>query len=234
MTVLQLIERSLRRLGVLDNGEDPTSDEVSDGIDVLNDLLYSIASQRWGVHTISLLNHTLTSGTDEYSIGSAGTIAETRPVRILSAFLRRDDVDYPVNIRSREYMDARFDKTVTGVVRDLYYEPTYPTGTVTLYPIPDNSSDVIYFRAWQPIATYSASGTTIDLPPEYHSWLIWNLARDYASEFGVAIPENVAVRSMETTKVLKNLHAVPVPQMNTNPMGISGSTYDITTDEYYT
>jgi len=92
---------------------------------------------------------------------------------------------------------------------------------------------VLYFRAWQPIAVYTLQTETISLPLEYHSFLIWNHARDYASEFNVMVPENVAVRAMETMGILKRLHAVPVPQMNTNPMGIGGSTYDINTDDYH-
>ena len=100
-----------------------------------------------------------------------------------------------------------------------------------LYPYPENSSDTLYMRVIQPITGYSSGTETVSLPPEYRSALVYNLARDFASEFNLEVPSNVAARAVETVSVLKNLHSEPVPQMNTNPMGIGGSAYDITTDD---
>lgn len=226
MTVAKLIEKALKKIGVLSSGQTPDADQYSDGLDALNDLISFWSSQRLGVYTIANISHTLTVGDGVYTIGSTGDIAETRPFSILSAYLRRNGVDYKVTRRSREYFDSLFDKDVSGIPEDFYYEPTYPDGTITVYPYPD-AADTLYLRVWQPMTEYTATTEEISLPKEYETALVFNLARDIASEYGVAIPNNVAARAAETVDVLKRLHSQPVPQVRT---GLGRKPYNIYTD----
>ena len=233
MTVQNLIERSLRKIQVLDEGESASAAQITDGIEVLNDLLYDLSVQRWGIHKTTVVSHTLTLGTSTYTIGSAGDIATARPIRILKAYLRRGNVDYNVEIRASDYMDSIHNKTTKSQPWNLQYEPTYPNGTITLDPVPPNSTDTLYMRLWQPIAVYTSGSETIDLPPEYQTYLMWALGRDYASEFKLPVPDNVNFRAMESMKTLKGLHAQPVPQQRTNIIGTGYSRYDITSDRYF-
>ena len=232
MTVTELITRSLRKIGAIDGGAAPTTDELTDGIDVLNDVLLQWSVQSFGIHKTAVVSHTLTESDGTYTIGATGDIVTARPVRIISAYVRRNDIDYLVDIRSNTYMDSVQQKTLETIPRDLQYEETYPNGTISIFPLPDNSTDVLYLRVWQILDSYSDGTDDIDLPPEYLTALVYNVARDYASEFEIQVPQNVIARSEETLRILRSLHANPVPVVKTNAAQVGRPNYynyDITT-----
>jgi len=228
MTVQSLIDRALRKLGVLASGEAADAQMTSDGIEVLNDILSQWSSQRWCIHEVTTIELSLTSGTEEYTLGTGGDHA-TRPVKILSAYLRKDGYDYPLKKLSRQAYDQIGDKDSSGIPNSYYYEPSYPQGVLSVYPSPD-SNDTIHLKCWTDLTEYSSATDVISLPNIYRSALVYNLARDYASEFSMKIPENVALRSVETLKQIKKLNVPVIPQIRT---GRSKGGYDITTDTYH-
>src|SRR5262249_58931003 len=82
MTAIDLITSALRLIGVTASGEQPTGEEASDALVILNQMIDSWNAERLNVFTITISNFSLTPGTQVYTLGSGGTFNATRPAAI--------------------------------------------------------------------------------------------------------------------------------------------------------
>lgn len=216
MTGTQYISAALRKLGVLDPRSTADASLLASGLLALNSMLARWSTRRWCVHTITEGSFSLTPGTAAYAIGSGGAFDTARPTRIVQAWVRNNDFDYPVDIVARENFAAIGDKTTSARPEKLWFEPTYPLATVTLWPVPDSALDTLYLKLWQPLSAVASVSDSLSLPPEYEEAIIWNLAVNLAPEFSMEPPQIVAFRADETLRELQRLHAQPTPQANTD------------------
>jgi len=82
---------------------------------------------------------TLTEGDAEYDLGSS-------TLGIISAVLRRDGVDHPMTPVALTTYHAKPDKTTEGKSIEYFFDRQI-SPVVTLWPVPENSTDV--FRYWR-------------------------------------------------------------------------------------
>jgi hypothetical protein len=230
-TVQKLVLKPAYRL--LLGETEPTNEDLSNGLDALNSLISEWSTHRWGTFKVTEEALTLTASDGDYSIGSGADLDTERPIRALAGtFVRISETDYPVKIISRfEYNDLAF-KTLTGIPRYLYYEQTYPNGTLKVYPEPD-SAYVLYLNSQKALSTYAAFTTSLNLPPEYQTALKFNLAVDWAPELSVQPAPSVVARARSSMKNMKALHMQPVPGIDARPLHKAGRDYDITGDVHY-
>ena len=172
-TANTMISRALRLIGVLGQGRrtlDAT--EASDGLAALNSMLDSWSIDRSMIYQLLTETHTLTAGTADYSIGTGGTINTTRPVRIVSAFMRDTaNYDYSVEIINKTAYDAYPLKTTRSRPSFLYYDEIYPLAFIRLVYTPSDSSEVLHFTSWKQLQQF-ANLTTVELQAEYPGSLI--------------------------------------------------------------
>lgn len=212
--VQSIIERAMRLAGLLESGESASSDELSDGLLAVNNLLSSWQNERLIAYAISEITHTLTANDGAYTIGSGADIDTTRPVKIESAYIRSDNVDYPIQIVDVDRWNRIADKTVTGPIVDtLYYDPTMSTGTVYLYPVP-SSANVLHLFVRVPISSYSAVTDTVTLPPGWDQAITFNVAPLIALEYGREVSATVHREAMRSLAAIKRVNR---PQMRTYP-----------------
>jgi len=212
--------------------EDPDTDQINIGMQVLNSMLNEWSTRRSGIYTVTKETHTLTIGVGEYSIGPTGDIVTSRPIRMLDAYIDNNDSDYKVAIIDREWWNRRAFKELTAIPSELYYEPTFPDGTIRLYPEPSGTY-ILNIDTAKPLAQYTSITDDLNLPPEYENSLKFNVAIDWANELGVDPSNVVAARAAETYKNLRSLHGQPVKRIHTNIFGGQARDYDITGDIYY-
>lgn len=212
MTVNDLIRSALRLLGAYDINGSPTSNQIRDALHALNLLLYSLATDRNGIYSITSESFTLTAGDDDYTTTELST---TRPIRVLKAWTRDGDFDEPVEIVSAQDYAGITDKATAGRPQYLYYNPSYPAASITLWPVPDAAYE-LHWQAWKPLAQYTSAEDTLNLPPEYERALRYALASDLAPEYGGLDQGLYAIAQGEIAK-LKKLHTQPVPRIDSDP-----------------
>ena len=218
-TVYQLVRQSLLDLSVIDRDDTVDPTQLSDGLFALNSLLNRWSTERFGIYTITQEEFSLVASDGEYSIGAAGDFNTVRPVKILTAWIRSGTTDYPVEIIARENYARRVDKTTERSIPDkLYYEPTYPLGTIRLLGVPA-STYTLHIESWKPLAQYTAGAEEIALPPEYQDAIRWSLAIDLAPSFSVEPSRVIVARADEGVKAMKIIHSTPVPRAYTDPIG---------------
>jgi hypothetical protein len=224
----QLLKPAYR---LLMGDDEPDTDNLNNGMVVLNAMLNEWSTRRSGIYAVTKETHVLTIGTGEYSIGPGADIDTTRPIRILDAYIDNNNSDYGVRIVDREWWNRRAYKELTAIPSELYYEPTYPNGTIRLYPEPSGAY-TLNLDSQKALAQYTAITNDVGLPPEYETALKFNLAIDWANELGVEPSRVIVGRAAESYKTLRVLHAQPAKRILTNIMGGQARDYDITGDIY--
>jgi hypothetical protein len=204
-TVGDLIRAALGKLVVIGTQETLTDADMQSGLDAINGLLDSWWTQSLAVYTIEQQSYAATAGVGTYAIGTGQTWNATRPVKIVNAFARYQNVDYPIRPIDRVQFDGIPYKTVGGIPMVLFYDREYPVGNVTLYPIPSVAMD-IYLDTFAQVQSFATYNDAINLPPGYARALIFNLAVEIADDYGKPVTPNIQRQADLSLGNLKRLN----------------------------
>lgn len=214
-TALDLIKSAMKKAGILTKTEPPSADEAKDGLSSLNAMLDSWANESLNVPYRTLESFTLLSGAANYTIGTGGDFNTSRPVSIVSAYIRDGDTDYPLTIISDEAYMSFSDKSTEGIPECINFNNAFPLATIRLYPVPQASYQ-IHLLTEKTIGNYSLS-STVSLPPGWERAIVHQLAVEIAPEYGVQIPEEVAVIAVQSMSNIRR--AVAKNRPIDTPMG---------------
>lgn len=238
MTAQQIIQASMRKLGVYASGETPTTNELADGLAALQSMLRAWAGRKLIMFSSVKDTLTLVAGTASYTWGSGGTLATARPHSVLGAYvLDSDNVSHKVvQITEGEYRSIQM-KTNPGRPDNMFLHLLYPLSYIYLYPTPD-TAETLYIDSMKPFteaSSFSALGDTLQFPANYEEPIIYNLAIRLASEFGKAVSADVAAIAASGLRELMGTNS----GMLYEPVDIAGSLpvrgrsgYNINTDSY--
>lgn len=210
-TASDIIRRSLRLIGAIAGGETPSLTEQADALEALNAMLDSWRTESLAVY--ALRDETLTlTGAASYTIGTGGALNTTRPVKIESAYERVGDTDYPVKLASAAaWYQLAAKSTTSDVAEWLYYEPSYPLGTLYLYPKP--TTGVLHLVTWVPF-TALAAADSVALPPGYQDAITYHLALRLAPEYGRPVTPELAALARAAKDNIQRVNFRP-PLMST-------------------
>lgn len=181
MTGQELINSSLRLLGVLGQGESPSASESSDALVALNHLIRAWSAQQLPIFQVSRQTIPLT-GVEQYNI-------PIRPMRIKSAAILNGGVTMPLRMATAElWADGSQSMLVLP-------DGLFPTGTVRIRPAA--TSGTLELWTLNPLATIAGLGTTISLPDGYEPALSYNLALALAPEYGRPAPAEMVALAAE-------------------------------------
>lgn len=212
------INRALRLLGVLAEGETPSASESRDALVALNQMLDSWDTERLAVFATTTQTFTWPAGQASRTLGPTGDFAGTRPVLLdTSTYFVVNGISYPVQFINDDQYNAIPVKTVTSTLPEvLYVNPTYPDTTLTLYPVPSQDIE-FHFVSVTPLSQPVTLTTELAFPPGYLRAFAYNLALEIAPEFGVQPSQDVrrvAVTSKRNLKRINNPNdvlSIPLP-----------------------
>ena len=211
-TVSDLCQSALEDLGVLGSGETMDSGDLQTCFKSLNQLMDQWAAERLTIYTISETTWTIVSGTGSYTVGSGGDVNVARPVYPKQVSFRDTSANPVVEYQLIPFTDddwARVSiKTLTSVLpTNSYYNPTYPLGTIELWPVPTSSTLTGVLYAPAATAQFAATSTTVALPPGYERFIVKNLAVEVAAKFGAVPSPGVVQAAMDAKRVIKVANA---------------------------
>ena len=203
-TAQTIVDQALRSIGAIATGETPSSNERSDGLAALQDLIAS-----WGAEGIVIpyLNErqelTLTADTSAYTIGSGGDFNTTRPIQIVGATGKGgSNLEHTYRIIDATRYRKTGLKSTGGDPYWLWYNPVFPLGEIKIYPTP-SSAYTLYLDSLDPITEPSALATNVQLPEGYNRALRFNLAIDLSAEYEV--PDSILTRVMHLASQSKSV-----------------------------
>ena len=234
-TVLDIINRALRLLGVTVTNETATASEAANALTALNMMLGQWNNERLMVFGYLNELFNLTPGVGVYSIGDDGDFDTVRPMKIERAFVRFTPAtltayDFNLEIISNDrYQDIFMKAIQVTYPLYLFYNPTFPLGEIKLWPLP-NSTCKIGISQWQQIAAFTALNQSIALPPGYDSALSYNLAVELMPEYGKT-DELIFAKAAETKE---NLMAVnlDITPLKTDPALFNPKGFNILSGSY--
>jgi len=201
------IERAMRLLGILADGETPSANEYADGLESLNQMLDSWSTERLAVYSTQDQSFTWTAGQASRTLGASGNFVGTRPIHVDPAtYYTLNGVSYPLQLINREqYSDITL-KTVTSTLPEvMYVNMTDPNITMYLYPVP--VSDIaIHVISVVPLSQAANTSTTLAFPPGYLRAFAYNLALEIAPEYGIKPSEDVRRVAMVSKRNLKRIN----------------------------
>lgn len=209
-----IITGALRLLKVKQSGEELEPSELDDGLEALNELIEYWNNQEWLQSTKTHLTKTLTTGQTDYTIGSGGDLNETWPLRIELAHINTNSQDYGIEIIDVAQYEDIYQKSLTSFYPSyLYYDRTYPLGTIKLWPAPTQAF-TLKLTVYAQIPLITNATATISLPPSYTRALRYNLATELVSEYDTPNTYQItAQKAKESLDKLKAMNASPVRRM---------------------
>jgi hypothetical protein len=242
-TAGDIINHAYQNLGIGAEGETLSFETMNLGLDVLNIMLASWSAR--GILSTAQLteNFTLTANKGNYTIGISQDFNTAKPIEIVQAFVRDtdDDVDYPIDIVTRDVYNSYIDKALTGISSrptNLFYDPgvsqqTVQKGTVCLYPIPDSSTTYDLYLVTEKYFNEFANLTdSFTFQTSYKRPIIYNLSVELAPKFGISISPEIKLIADESLKIIETMNSENKRQvMNTGLPGQKG-VYNIYIGEY--
>lgn len=159
-TAQDLIQDALEMLGIYSPGETISTADSARCLFVLNSLLDELAAMNIFVYALTPTTVTIASGTSAYTIGPSNTpaVVAARPDKITmgpgAASITVGGTASPVNVVSSiEFQALSAANPTSGTPDTLWYNPTYPQGTLNVLPAP-SANGTLNFTAWKRIVSF--------------------------------------------------------------------------------
>ena len=203
------INRALRLLGVLAEGETTSASVSQDSLMALNQMIDSWNTERLSVFCTQDQVFTWPAGEYIRTLGPSGNFVGLRPVLLDDATYYRDpgtNVSYGIKFINQQQYDGIAVKTVTSTYPQvIFVNMGYPDVTMSIYPRPTRDLEW-HFVSVQELTQPATLVTDILFPPGYLRAFTYNLAMEIAPEFGVEPSPQVQRIAMTSKRNLKRIN----------------------------
>jgi hypothetical protein len=159
-TAADIIRDALEAIGVYSPGDSITAADNGRALSLLNAMLDQWAAQTIFVYSVVSLTCPVVQGISQYTISESGVnVTAPRPDRIAygpgAATITVGTTATSVNVVSAiEYQSLQAYGNDQGTPDTLWYNPTYPRGTLNLLPTP-SAAGTLTFAAWQRLFSFT-------------------------------------------------------------------------------
>lgn len=214
-----IVKKMLQKAGIITKNEAPAPDEISDGLDALNDMIASWTNDSL-VCTSYIRESFSLNAAHEYTIGPGQDFDTTRPLQIIAATIRWDNTDYPLSIIPETMYEKYIAvKTTQGLPQFISYDGAFPVGRIRLYPAP-LSGYTLRLMSEKPIGELGLDDE-VNLAPGWNRALIYNGAQEICAEYGQDVPAEVSRIARISLNAIKRAVARN-RSMDANPAGPVG------------
>jgi hypothetical protein len=204
-----IINGSLRLLGVLAEGETPSADTSNDALVAMNQMIDSWNTERLAVYATQDQVFTWPVGQLSATLGPSGSFVGNRPVLVDDATYFKDPgtgVSYGIKLINRQQYDGIAVKTVTSTYPQvLLVNMTHPDIELFIYPVPLRALEW-HFISVEELTQPATLATELHFPPGYLRAFRYNLACEMAPEFGVEPTPTVSRIAMASKRNLKRIN----------------------------
>jgi len=208
------INRALRLLGVLAEGETTSASVSQDSLMAMNQMIDSWNTERLSVFSTidQIVNWPV--GSINATLGPSGSLVRlngtaVRPILVDDATYFRDpqtNVSYGIKLINQQQYNGIAVKTVTSTYPQvMFVNMTYPDVDIFIYPKPTRLLE-FHFISVQELAEPATLATVLAFPPGYLRAFTYNLAMEIAPEFGVEPSPQVQRIAMTSKRNLKRIN----------------------------
>jgi hypothetical protein len=213
-TAGEQINRALRLIGMLAEGETPSAATAQDSLMALNQMIDSWNTERLSVFSTidQIVNWPV--GSINETLGPSGSLVRlngtaVRPVLVDDSTYFKDPgtgVSYGVKLINQQQYNGIAVKTVTSTFPQVVFvNMTYPNIDIFIYPRPTRLLEW-HFISVEQLTQPANLSTDILFPPGYLRAFTYNLACEIAPEFGVEPSPQVQRIAMYSKRNLKRIN----------------------------
>lgn len=203
------INRALRLLGVLAEGETTSASVMQDSLMAMNQMIDSWNTERLSVFSTQDQVFNWPPDLITRTLGPTGDFVGNRPILVDDATYFRDastNVSYGIKLINQQQYDGIAVKTVTSTYPQvMFVNMTYPNITMTIYPKPTRVLEW-HIVSVEELSKPATLATTLAFPPGYLRAFTYNLAMEIAPEFGVEPSQQVMRIAMTSKRNLKRIN----------------------------
>ena len=203
------INRALRLLGILAEGETPSAATSQDALVALNQMIESWSIERLSVFCTQDQTFTWPAGEYIRTLGPSGNFIGLRPVLLDEATYYRDpgtNVSFGIKFINQQQYNGIAVKTVTSTYPQvIFVNMGFPDITMSIYPRPTRDLEW-HFISVQELSQPATLATELHFPPGYLRAFTYCLAMEFAPEFGVEPSPQVQRIAMTSKRDLKRIN----------------------------
>ena len=208
-TAGEQINRALRLLGILAEGETPSAATSQDCLMALNQMIDSWNTERLSVFSTQDQTFLWPVGQIKQTLGPTGNFVGKRPVYFDDATYYRDpgtNVSFGIKFINQQQYDGIAVKTVTSTYPQvIFVNMTFPDVEMYIYPRPTRLLEW-HFISVEELNKPADLSTVLYYPPGYLRAFTYNLAMEFAPEFGVEPSPQVQRIAMTSKRDLKRVN----------------------------
>lgn len=202
------INRALRLLGILAEGETPSAAMSQDALMALNQMIESWNTERLSTFVTQDQVFTWPAGELSRTLGPSGDFVGLRPILMDDAtyYKAPNGVSYGIKFINQQQYDGIAVKNVTSTYPQVcWVNMGFPDITLTVYPKPTQDLEW-HMISVQELDQPAALETVLYYPPGYLRAFTYNLAMEFAPEFGVEPSPQVQRIAMTSKRDLKRIN----------------------------
>ena len=208
-TAGDIINGSLRLLGVLAEGETPSAETSQDALRAMDQMIDSWNTERLSVYATQDQVFTWPAGILSRTLGPSGDFVGNRPILLNDATYFKDPstgVSYGIKMINQQQYDGIAVKTVSSTFPQVIFtNMTYPDIEMFIYPRPTRALEW-HFISVEELTQPATLNTVLTFPPGYLRAFRYNLACELAPEFGVEPAPQVQRIAMTSKRNLKRIN----------------------------
>jgi hypothetical protein len=203
------INGALRLLGVLAEGETPSAATSQDALTALNQMIDSWNTERLAVFSTQDQVFSWLPGNISRTLGPTGDFVGNRPILLDDSTYFKDPatgISYGIKIINQQQYDGIAVKTVTSTYPQvIWLNMSYPDIEMYVYPVPTKVLEW-HFVSVEELTQPALLSTALAFPPGYLRAFRYNLACEFAPEFGIEPPPTVSRIAMASKRNLKRIN----------------------------
>jgi hypothetical protein len=208
-TAGDIINGSLRLLGVLAEGETPSAETSQDALRAMDQMIDSWNTERLSVFATQDQVFTWPAGIINRTLGPSGDFVGNRPILLDDATYFKDPstgISYGIKMINQQQYDGIAVKTVSSTFPQVIFtNMTYPDIDMFIYPRPTRALEW-HFISVEELTQPATLNTVLTFPPGYLRAFRYNLACELAPEFGVEPSPQVQRLAMTSKRNLKRIN----------------------------
>ena len=202
------INRALRLLGILAEAETPSAAMSQDALMAMQQMIESWNTERLSVFSTQDQVFTWPASLISRTLGPTGDFVGNRPILVDDAtyFKAPSGVSYGIKMINQQQYNGIAVKTVTSTFPQvMFVNMTFPNITMTVYPKPTQVLEW-HIVSVQELTQPATLDTQLNFPPGYLRAFTYNLAMEFAPEFGVEPSPQVQRIAMTSKRNLKRIN----------------------------
>ena len=203
------INGALRLLGVLAEGETPSAATSQDALNALNQMIDSWNTERLAVFSTQDQVFSWLPGFISRTLGPTGDFVGNRPILLDDSTYFKDPasgISYGIKIINQQQYDGIAVKTVTSTYPQvIWVNMSYPDIEMYIYPVPTKVLEW-HFVSVEELTQPALLSTALAFPPGYLRAFRYNLACEFAPEFGIEPSPTVSRIAMASKRNLKRIN----------------------------